>query len=655
MTSDEGFLRAIVDNPDDDNLRLVYADWLEELGDPRGDLIRVQIALTTGGLEPQREAELHRREQELLTRFGPSWLQPLAERGWTVEFRRGLPEPARPPEFESIRMRPSRVHISYDQHCKDPPETELPFVVVLADLSAQRREGVRPLRLRRFLRIDRDNFDDVLARVHPELHLTIASGENGGKEPLDLHLDFQQLAGFEPSRLIDRVPELRRLLETGRHCEQDRVATSQELSSMLAAILHHPDFQRLEATWRGLHYLVHQTETNGTLKIRVLDASKRDLFEDLAGAGELEGSVLFEKVYANEFHQLGGEPYGLLVGDYEFDHSAEDITFLQRIARVAAASHTPFVAAASSRLFGCEHFSKLTTPTDLAKIFTGSAYANWRSFRAAEDSRYVALTLPRILARLPHRASFQEGPFFTFEESVNDKDGAGYLWMSAAWAYAVRVAAAVTRYNWMAQTRGPEGGKVEGLPRRTILTHDAGVALECPTEIAISDRREFELSSLGFLPLLHCQASEFAFLGAQSCQKPPENTNPEARMAARLLARFNHLLCLSRFVHYLKVMMRDMIQFFTDIDECQRWLNAWISQYVLPSSQDAEEAPLVAYYRQVLARARPLADARVEVQPVKDKPGCYEVVAWLRPSFQLEDSGVALRVVTAVPRYRPPE
>src|SRR5262249_16209246 len=338
------------------------------------------------------------------------------------------------------------------------------------------------------------------------------------------------------------------------------------LSGQLNEIMHHPDFQRLEGTWRGLHYLVDQTETGEALQIRVLNVSKRALFKDLEKAVEFDQSALFKKVYEEEYGQLGGHPYGMLVGDYEFGRHPEDIAMLEKISKVAACAHAPFVAGAAAQMFNFERYTEMSAPRDLAKIFQSVEYASWKSFREAEDSRYVALTLPRTLSRLPYGEKFKRVDEFDFEEFVDGTDHDKYLWMNAAWAYATRITDAFARHGWMARTRGVEGGgKVNGLPVHTFPTDDGGVAMKCPTEIAISDRREFELSNLGFLPMLHAKGRDFAvFMGAQSCQKPKTYYDPAANANAELSAKFNLLLCTSRFAHYLKVMARDKIGSFME-------------------------------------------------------------------------------------------
>jgi type VI secretion system protein ImpC len=420
-------------------------------------------------------------------------------------------------------------------------------------------------------------------------------------------------------------------------------AIDKKLSTQLDEILHHPDYQKLEGTWRGLHYLVHQSETGENLMIRVLNASKREVFKDLDKAVEFDQSVLFKKVYEEEYGTLGGHPYGMLVGDYEFDRTPEDIGMLQKISNVAASSHAPFVAAPSAGMFNMENFSELANPRDLAKIFQGVEYAGWKSFRESEDSRYVALTMPRVLARLPYGDKFKKVDEFSYEEKVDGTDHNKYQWMSAAWTYAARMTDAHAKYGWCMRSRGVEGGgKVEGLPVHTFPTDDGGVAMKCPTEIAITDRREFELSNLGFLPLVHCKNRDFAaFMGAQSAQKPKTYFKAEANANAELSTKFNYMLCVSRFAHYLKVMARDKIGAFMEVGECERWLNDWIGNYILATPELAGD--------EMKAR-KPLADARVQVEAVPGKPGYYQAVAYLRPHFQLEALTTSMRLVAEIPK-----
>lgn len=416
----------------------------------------------------------------------------------------------------------------------------------------------------------------------------------------------------------------------------------EKISAQLNEIMHDPKFQKLEGSWRGLHYLVHQSETGTTLKIRVLNLTKRELLKDLETAVEFDQSALFKKVYEEEYGQLGGEPYGLLVGDYEFSRHPEDISLLKMISNVAAASHAPFITGASAALLNLTSFTELPNPRDLAKIFESAAHASWRSFRDSEDSRYVALCLPRVLGRLPYGKDFKSVEEFDFEEFVDGRDHGKYLWMNAAWAYAVRVTSAFSKYGWFAKVRGVEGGgKVENLPVHTFNTDDGDVAMKCPTEIAISDRREFELSTLGFLPLLHAKNTDFAvFMGAQSAQKQKTFFDDLATANADLSTKINFLMCVSRFAHYLKVMARDKVGSMLEANQCEKWLNDWISNYVCDPTMAGDETKAKC----------PLSDAKVEVREVAGKPGWYEAVAWLRPHFQLETLTASMRLVAEVPK-----
>jgi type VI secretion system protein ImpC len=418
-----------------------------------------------------------------------------------------------------------------------------------------------------------------------------------------------------------------------------------KLSSQLNEIMHSTEFQKLEGTWRGLHYLVHQSETGDHLKLRVLNVTKRELFKDLEKAVEFDQSTMFKKVYEEEYGQLGGEPYGMLLADYEFGRNPEDIDMLKKVSNVAAAAHAPLVSAASPKMFSFDRFTELSAPRDLAKIFSSVEYASWKSFRESEDARYVALTLPHVLARLPYGEAFKRVDAFNFEEFVDGKDHDKYCWTNASWAYAARITDAFAKYGWLARTRGVEGGgKVEGLPVHTFPTDDGDVAMKCPTEIAISDRREFELSNLGFLPLLHSKNRDFAvFMGAQSCQNPKQYFDPAANSNAELSTKFNYMLNVSRFAHYLKVMARDKIGSHMEVQECENWLNTWINNYVIANPEDAGD--------EMKAR-KPLSDARVEVRAVKGKPGWYEAVAWLRPHFQLETLTTSMRLVAEVPKKK---
>ncbi len=416
----------------------------------------------------------------------------------------------------------------------------------------------------------------------------------------------------------------------------------QTLSAQLNEVMHDPAFQKLESTWRGLHYLVHQSETGESLKIRVLNVSKKELFKDLERAAEFDQSSLFKKIYEEEYGQLGGQPYGMLVGDYEFGRSAEDISLLKMISNVAAASHAPFVSNVSPKMFNMESYTELSAPRDLAKVFDSVEYAAWKSFRESEDSRYVSLAMPRVLSRLPYGPNFKTIEEFNFEETVDGTDHNSYGWMGAAWAYATRMTDAFAQYGWFARSRGVEGGgKVEGLPVHTFPTDDGDVAMKCPTEIAITDRREFELSNLGFLPLVHSKGNDFAvFMGAQSCQKPKTYFDPIANSNAELSSKFNLILNTSRFAHYLKVMARDKIGSFAEVSDLSYWLNNWISQYCVDPNGASD----------AIKARKPLSEATVEVRAVAGKPGFFEAVAYMKPHYQLEGLSASMRLVAEVPK-----
>jgi len=416
-----------------------------------------------------------------------------------------------------------------------------------------------------------------------------------------------------------------------------------KLSDQLNEVIHHPDYQKLEGTWRGLKYLVSNSETGESLKIKVMNVGKKDLLKDMEKASEFDQSATFKKIYEEEYGQLGGEPYGMLVGDYEFGRGPEDQSLLKKMSQVAAASHAPFVAAASPKMFNMDSFTELTAPRDLTKIFDSVEYAQWKSFRESEDSRYVALTMPRVLARLPYGANTNPVAEFNFEETVDGKVHDKYQWMNSSWAYAARVTGAFATDGWFMRTRGVEGGgKVEGLPIHTFPTDDGDVAMKTPTEIAISDRREFELSNLGFMPLLHSKNRDFAvFMGAQSAQKPKTYFDAAANANAELSTKFNYMLSVSRFAHYLKVMARDKIGSMMEVSDVQRWLNDWIMNYVVGNPETASEETKAK---------KPLSAAEVRVQAVKGKPGWYEAVAYLRPHYQLETLSTSMRLVAEIPK-----
>jgi type VI secretion system protein ImpC len=413
------------------------------------------------------------------------------------------------------------------------------------------------------------------------------------------------------------------------------------LSLQLNEILHHPQFQKLEGSWRGLKYLMDNSETGVGLKIRVLNVTKKELLRDIEKAPEFDQSAIFKKVYEEEYGVFGGAPFGALVGDYEFGKHPEDMALLEGISHVAAQAHAPFVSAASPDLMNLESYQQLDAPRDLAKIFDSTEYAKWKSFRQSEDSRYVALTLPRTLGRLPYGAETKPIDEFVYEEHVDGTDHTKYLWMNASYSLASKMTQSFSLYGMCVAMRGVEGGGlVEGLPTHNFATDEGDVAMKCPTEVPITDRREKELADLGFVPLVHCKGTDYAaFFSVQSCQKPKVYDTDSANANARLSTQLPYIMAVSRFAHYLKAMMRDKIGSFMSREEADSFLNRWITKYVTPddSASPATKA------------SRPLREARIDVTEVPGKPGCYRAVAFLRPHFQLDELTVSLRLVADLP------
>ncbi len=422
----------------------------------------------------------------------------------------------------------------------------------------------------------------------------------------------------------------------------NRIADIDKLiSKQLNEVMHTSEFQKLEGSWRGLSYLVQKSETGERLKIRVMNVSKKDLLKDMESASEFDQSTLFKKVYEEEFGMYGGESYGAMIGDYEFSNHPQDVLLLEQISGVAAASHTPFISAASPRLFGWDSFTELQNPRDMAMNFKSVEYAKWKSFRDSEDSRYVALTLPHILTRLPYGEANVPVEMFNFEEDVTGKDHSKYLWSNAAYALGARITDAFAQYGWTVAIRGHEGGGlVEGLPSHTFSTDDGEVAQKCPTEIAITDRREKEIADLGFIPLVHCKNTDKAsFFSTQTTNKPKLYDSDAANANARLSSQLQYILAASRFAHYVKAIMREKIGKFMTRQEAESYLNKWITGYVLLDDNAGQE----------LKAKFPLREAQVNVKEIPGKTGAYQAIAWLKPHYQLDEIDVSLRLVADLP------
>lgn len=424
-----------------------------------------------------------------------------------------------------------------------------------------------------------------------------------------------------------------------------------KLSEQLAAVMHHPDFQKLEGTWRGFKYLVFNSETSKQLKIRVFNASKKDLAKDLEKAVEFDQSQLFKKLYENEFGSPGGEPYGALVGDYEFSSHPEDIEMLNKISGVAAAAFCPFIAGASSQMFGFDDFTELSKPRDLERIFESAQYTAWRSFRDSEDARFVTLAMPRVLARLPFGSTTRKIEEFNYEEVALDEKGkprgmdhGQYTWMNAAYVMGAKLTESFAKYGWCTTIRGAEGGgKVENLPTHVFYSDDGDLDTKCPTEVAITDRREAELSKLGFLPLCHYKNTDYAvFFGGQTAQKPKIFDDPDATANSRISTGLPYIMASSRIAHYLKVIARDKIGSKLERSDVEDFLKRWLAEYVCADEKPSQE--MKAKY--------PLAQAEVSVREIPGRPGSYDAVAWLRPWLFFEELNASLRLVASIPQMK---
>ena len=424
-------------------------------------------------------------------------------------------------------------------------------------------------------------------------------------------------------------------------------ALDRKLTAQMNEVLHAPEFQQLESAWRGLNYLVYNSETDAQLKIRVINASKSELYRNLRlyPGARWDQSPLFKKVYEQEYGQLGGQPYGALVADYSFDHTPVDVQLMRDLSKIAGSAHAPLFAAANPSLMGMDSWTELMNPRDLSKLFDTPEYAAWKGLREQPDSRYLGLCMPRVLARVPYGAKTEPVEEFAFEEDTDGHDGNKYAWMNAAYAMAVNVNRAFKEYGWCTRIRGVQsGGEVINLPSHTFPTDDGGVDLKCPTEIAISDRREHELAKSGLIPLIHRKNTDkAAFIGAQSVYKPSKYDGPngvEATASDNLSARLPYMFAVSRFAHYLKCMVRDKIGATKEKEELEVWLHNWIQQYVDGSPTTSGE--------ETKAR-KPLADAKVEIKPDEENPGYYSARFYLRPHYQLEAMDIGLSLVSRVP------
>ncbi|QEK39134.1 type VI secretion system contractile sheath large subunit [Candidatus Nesciobacter abundans] len=661
------------------------------------------------------------------------------------------------------RIRPPRVKITYDVETGGAiVKKELPFIMgVISDLYGHQEEKI-DLKDRRFIFIDRDNFNDVMSSIKPMLKIRVKdtlakkapdskkAKKSDGKEEKDskkaksndaasedamipLEIKFESIDDFHPVSIVNKIPELnsmikdhvslvdllskvdgnedldkilcdvvksedkakliaesadiskatpeiekiikegKMILQEGETVDPDKLLKAkeivaafvrsldeakelsnsypyimnrisnidQQISLQLDEIIHNPEFQKLEASWRGLHYLVMNSETGERLKIRVLSITRDELQSDLENAIEFDQSKLFKKVYEEEYGTLGGMPYSCLLGDFYVGRSPVDVSLIDHISTVAAAAHTPFLAAADPSMFDLSAFTELHYPRDLKKIFESSEMIKWNSFRDKEDSRYVNLFLPRVLVRLPYGDDTIPVKEFSYNEKVDGLDNSKFCWGNPAFAMASRITDAFAKFGWTAAIRGVEGGGlVENLPAYTFKTQYGDIALKCPTETIITDRREKELSDLGFITICHNKGTDKAvFFGSQSTQKPKEYNLPEATSNALISSRLPYMLNVSRFAHYIKMIMREKIGSFASAEDIETYLNTWIAQYVFLSDTGS----------QGIKSRYPLREANIKIKTNESDPGSYSAIIYMKPHFQLEELTVSLRLVAKIP------
>ncbi len=524
--------------------------------------------------------------------------------------------------------RSGSVSITYDREAEPAIEVvELPLVIgVLADLSGQPEPTPPPLEDRKFIDLYPGNFDAVLAACEPRLTFAVSNHLSPESSLLEVGLRFRRLSDFEPEAVARQVPGL---LEA---CVIQRPEASRQLND----ILHAPEFQRLEASWRGLRYLLSGVQISASIKVRVLNVSKAELLEDFRSAPSPERSALFRRVYEEPFGTFGADPFTILIGDFEFSNEDDDLELLEGIAAVAAAAHAPCLAAASPKMFGVESYPALSGARRLGKLLQQPYHARWRSFRESENAGYAALFLPRILLRVPYGDESAPVEAFSYDESVDH-----LLWGASAYAMGIRIAESFRAHRWFAAIQGPEsGGRVVGLPMVTVRDSAGSAVTHGPVEILVDDVLEHEIALAGFNCLLQWKGvNRAAFFTATTCRKPREYLEEEATRFDALAVRIPYVLAAARFAHYTQAMLRDKIGAFRSSEDCERALNAWIQQYVLEGDSATAED---------LARL-PLRDARIEVGRSPDKPGRYRATVFVRPHFQLPDPGFAIRVTIEMP------
>ncbi len=417
------------------------------------------------------------------------------------------------------------------------------------------------------------------------------------------------------------------------------------LSVQVDEILHHPRFQRLEASWRGLLWLVRVSDGVKGVKLRVLNLSWRELARDLERAAEFDQSEAFDKIYTQEFDTPGGEPFGLIVADYEPSKHPKDLETLRAFAGVVAAPHTPTVMGCSPAMFGVDRFRELVPTIDLPGMFQRPEFAGWRSLRTGtEDTRYLGIAFPRVLMRLPYRPDGSRADGFIYREAAHGEGAENWLWGSAAYAFAVVVIRSFGTYGWFGDIRGagrdlPGGGLVDSLALPWFTTDRPGVANRAPVEAILTERQERELSELGFIPLMTARLTSYlVFNSNQSVWQPTRYDKAAARANARLSSMLQQILCASRFAHYIKVIARDIVGATATPETCQRRLSDWIYRYTMGGGDTSLET-----------KARyPLQSSQIDIRELPGKPGHYALIARLQPQFQLDEMGVTFNLISTV-------
>jgi type VI secretion system protein ImpC len=414
-----------------------------------------------------------------------------------------------------------------------------------------------------------------------------------------------------------------------------------KISDQLDEVMHHPDFQKMESAWRSLKFLVDRTDFRKNVKIDLLDLGKEELVEDFEDAAEIIQSGLYKQVYSDEYDTPGGEPYGVMISNYEFSSGPEDVGFLQNISKVAAACHCPFIGSATPKFFGKEKVQDLPKIEDLHTFMDRSEFLRWNAFRKTEDSRYVGLTMPRFALRLPYGADTIPVKEFNYTEKITGEDHDKYLWGNGSFAFAANMVRSFIDNGWCVQIRGPEsGGKVEDLPVH-FFDVGKGTQMKIPTEILIPETREFEFANEGFIPLSFYKNRNYAcFFSANSSQKPQEYDDPTVTANMRINSRLPYIFMVSRIAHYLKVIQRENIGTTKSRSVLQDELNKWVKGLVTEMPDPGPE----------LIATHPLKAAEVLVNEIPDNPGFFSVSLSVMPHFQIEGIDINLSLVSQMPK-----